>query len=367
MAGSDSLTRYLDVSGTGKWTDVGFTRLRKFRNYGSAVMFAPGKVMLCGGAKFPPTASVETIDLNAATPAWNYSDSMHYARRQHTAVMLPNGKVLVTGGTSGSGFNNADGAVYDAEMWDPATGHWTVWAKASTMRLYHSISMLLPDGRVLTGAGGHPGDDVHFEDAHLDFEIFDPPYLFKGTRPAIDSAPDTVYYGRSFHVKTKTQGNLRASFMRLSAITHVRDHNADFNWLPVQREGANDFMIAAPEDSIVTAPGPHMLFLVDSADVPSVSKLVWLASPSGATHVRGKAARPGRIPEFAIAGNRLRIGGADAGEDPACRLVDMQGERIADLEAVSAGEYALPELHSGTYIVEVKSASGNRLGKISIP
>jgi hypothetical protein len=367
MAGPDSLTRFLDVGGTGKWTTVGFTRLKQIRNYGSAIRYAPGKIMICGGAKFPPTASAEIIDANAAAPAWTYSDSMHYGRRQHTAVQLPDGKVIVTGGTSGPGFNNATGAVYNAEMWDPATGHWTVLAPASTIRLYHSFSLLLPDGRLLTGGGGHPGDDVNFLDEHPNFEIYEPPYLFRGTRPAIDSVTDTIYYGKSFHVKSKNQGAIRASLMRLAAVTHARDHDADFNWLPVQREGATDLLVAAPEDSVLTAPGPHYLYLLDSAGIPSVGKLVWLASPSGASAVKGGSNRSNASASFAVSGNRLRLVGIESGADATCRLIDTRGNRVAELKRIPTGEFRLPRLRSGAYIVELIAAGGNRIGKVFIP
>jgi hypothetical protein len=367
MAGPDSLTRFLDVSGTGRWTDVGMTRLKLIRNYGSAVRYAPGKILICGGARFPPTASAEIIDVDAAKPAWAYTDSMHYGRRQHTAVMLPDGKVIVTGGTSGPGFNNATGAVFNAEIWDPATGHWTVLAPASTLRLYHSFSLLLPDGRLLTGGGGHPGDEVNYLDEHPDFEIYEPPYLFLGTRPVIDSAPDTIYYGKSFHVKSRNQGATRASLLRLAAVTHARDQNADFNWLPVQREGGNDLMIAAPEDSVLTAPGPHMLFLLDSAGIPSVAKIVWLASAPGSNPVLGGPVRSGLPARFTVAGNRLRFDGSEAASDAACRLIDIRGNRVAELKRLSAREFRLPRIRSGAYIAELLAGDKSRTGKIFIP
>ena len=99
-------TRYLDTSGTGSWS---FVANRTFggRSYGSAVMYADGKILVVGGGD-PPTNTAEVIDLNQPSPTWRSVAPMSIARRQLNATLLPDGKVLVTGGTSGPGFNNAD-------------------------------------------------------------------------------------------------------------------------------------------------------------------------------------------------------------------------------------------------------------------
>ena len=109
-----------------------------------------------------PTATAETIDLNATGPAWKNTDPMHHPRRHLNATILPDGQVLVTGGTSGGGFNDLAGAVHAAEVWDPATGHWTELAANTVDRVYHSVSLLLPDATVLHGASGDANDpDAH--------------------------------------------------------------------------------------------------------------------------------------------------------------------------------------------------------------
>jgi DNA-binding MarR family transcriptional regulator len=108
-----------------------------------------------------PTNTAEVIDLNQPTPTWRLVAPMSIARRQVNATLLPDGTVLVTGGTSGGGFNNLDPslAAYLAELWDPATETWRTLASANTTipRLYHSAATLLPDGRVLvTGGNDQP-------------------------------------------------------------------------------------------------------------------------------------------------------------------------------------------------------------------
>ena len=109
-AGPSPVTRYLDVTGTGAWSLVGNSNYGT-RNWGSSVMYDDGKVLIMGGSPCGfydnscttlPTATAEIIDLNSSTPAWNYTQSMVTGgRRFHTATLLPDGKVLVSGGTRG--------------------------------------------------------------------------------------------------------------------------------------------------------------------------------------------------------------------------------------------------------------------------
>ena len=126
-AGPNAQTRYLDTTGTGSWTKGPAMIFSGTRDYGPGVMYDAGKILEVGGSD-PPTATAEIIDLNSATPAWKSTASMNYPRRQHNAVTLPGGQVLVVGGSSGSGFDNSAAPVYPSEMWDPNTGDWTMMA-----------------------------------------------------------------------------------------------------------------------------------------------------------------------------------------------------------------------------------------------
>ena len=117
-------------------------------------MYEPGKILVVGGGN-PPTATAQTFDLNEATPTWRNTASMSIARRQLNATLLPDGTVLVSGGTYGAGTNNTATPVFHAESWNPATGTWTQLASASVPRLYHSSALLLPDGRVLVTGGNN--------------------------------------------------------------------------------------------------------------------------------------------------------------------------------------------------------------------
>ena len=101
-SGPSKTTRYLDTAGTGSWSIVGDHVYAPDRDYGSAVMYAPGKILVMGGGD-PPTNTAEVINLNDSPPSWRQVASMVNARRQLNATLLPDGKVLVTGGTKGPG------------------------------------------------------------------------------------------------------------------------------------------------------------------------------------------------------------------------------------------------------------------------
>src|SRR5262249_50038759 len=148
-AGPDFSPAYLDTSGTGAWTDLG-PRVEASRTFGSAVMYGDGKVLIEGGVNYsfpPPTAlaNAEVIDLTTAAPSWRLVGRMHRARSTPPATVLPDGKVLVTGGHSAASLDDPSQAVLEAEMWDPATEQFTLLAPQSVYRGYHSTAVLLPD------------------------------------------------------------------------------------------------------------------------------------------------------------------------------------------------------------------------------
>jgi hypothetical protein len=269
-AGELQQTAYLDPQGDGQWISVATSNYGR-RDYGSAVMYRPGKVMIVGGSDPPdgvPTNTAEVIDLTDASPAWRYTESMAHARRQFNATLLPDGQVLVTGGTSSGGFSDRSGAVHAAEIWNPGTEKWTPLASGQVTRVYHSTTLLLPDGRVLhTGSGDGPGVP-----RELNAEIFYPPYLFKGLRPAIVEAPGRVGYGERFLLATPDAGQVvRVTLVRLTSVTHAFDQSQRFLELGFQRR-AGGLTVTAPLSNTAAPPGPYLLFILNGAGVPSVAR-----------------------------------------------------------------------------------------------
>jgi len=97
--GSLAETWSLDISGGGHWADLGIQRANGQRDYAPSVLWNVDQVLYIGGGN-PPIADAEVLDLSQARPAWrDPAARMSFPRRQHNATILPDGTVLVTGGT----------------------------------------------------------------------------------------------------------------------------------------------------------------------------------------------------------------------------------------------------------------------------
>jgi galactose oxidase len=286
----------LDVSGAGTWTALpNVVQPNGLCDYAPSVLYNVDKVLFAGGGN-PPTANAETIDLSQAQLAWVATDPMNFPRRQHNATVLPDGTVLVTGGTRGGGtpgtaeaFNDLDPGqpVHIAELWDPQTGQWTMLAAEQTDRCYHSTAVLLPDGRVLSAGGGEfilnegtPQQVANSpQDTHYDAQLFSPPYLFKGPQPQITSAPGSVQYGATFQIGTVQPEQIATvSLIRLSSVTHSFNAGQRINFLSFLVAGGT-LTATAPPNANVCPPGHYMLFIVDLQGVPSVAKIIQVSAP----------------------------------------------------------------------------------------
>ncbi|MCU1296839.1 MAG: Kelch domain protein [Acidobacteriaceae bacterium] len=268
LAGPYAQTKYLNTAGTGSWAFVAQTNFGSSRDYGPAVMYDVGKVLIAGGHN-PPTKTAEVIDLNQSSPHWQYTGSMNYPRRQHNATILADGKVLVTGGSSGTGFDNSSLPVLPAEIWDPAMGRWTVVASLTVYRGYHSTAVLLPDARVLSAGG---------EVSATTAEVYSPPYLFQGTRPTIAAAPSTVTYGQKFFIATPDAPAItQVSWIGLSSVTHSFNMQQRFMRLTftpgTSATGAAGLNVTAPANANIAPPGYYMVFILNNGR-PSVAAIV---------------------------------------------------------------------------------------------
>src|SRR5215469_1701278 len=250
-AGPEPQSRYLDTSGSGAWSPLALRKFSGWRDYGPGVMYDVGKILEVGGGD-PPTATAENIDLTATTPTWNLVGSMHYARRQENAVILPDGKVLIVGGSSGSGFDDSTHPVLPTEMWNPATGQFTLMASIAVYRGYHSTALLLPDGRVLSAGGNVGGANA---------QVFSPPYLSDGARPTISSAPTGVGYGQTVFIGTPNATAVsQVTWIRTGSTTHTFDESARFVRLSFTQTNGG-LNVTMPASGSIAPPGYYMLFL----------------------------------------------------------------------------------------------------------
>ena len=275
-AGPSQTTRYLNVTGTGGWSSVANSNYGT-RNWGSSVMYDDGKVLLMGGSPCGfyatdcttyPTETAEIIDLNSPNPVWTYTGSMVTGgRKLQNATLLPDGKVLVTGGSRGteSANSNSTDPAYECELWDPETGTWRTMASLTIYRGYHATALLLPDGRVLSAGCEYVANSA---------EIYSPPYLFHGSRPTITSAPTNVAYGQSFFVGTPDATSIsKVTLIAVSSVTHGFNMGQRIS-RPLFSQATGGLNVTAPSNSNTTPPGYYMLFILNSNGVPSVAKIV---------------------------------------------------------------------------------------------
>jgi hypothetical protein len=248
----------------------------------SSAMYRLGKVMKSGtsaNSDAPFTSSQATtflIDMTQPSPAWRATPPMAFARAYHNLTILPDGNVLATGGSRNTDAFDESQAVLAAELWSPATETWTTVASMSVPRLYHSIALLLPDGRVLAAGGGRFGNPTGDFHDKLNAQIYSPPYLFKGARPSVTAVANVLSYGAGFTVSTPDAARI-ASVVLIApgAVTHGFDQGQRFVPLSFTVTGGT-LNVQAPANAAQAPPGHYMLFIVDGNGVPSVAPIVKL-------------------------------------------------------------------------------------------
>ena len=265
---------------TNTWTtNVATTNYSGTRTYGTSVLlpltpannYTP-KVIIMGGGS-PSTATTELIDLSSATPKWAYGPNMSQPRIEMDATILPSGKIIALGGS----LNDEDTATasLNADLYDPATNTFSSAGAEVYARLYHSVSLLLPDGTVWV-AGGNPARGTY--ESHM--EIYSPAYLFnadgsRATRPAISGlSSSTVGYGGAFQIQTPDAANVSSVvLMRNGAVTHAFDMDQRYVGLSFSA-GSGVLNVTGPPNGNVAPPGYYMLFILNNSGVPSIAFMV---------------------------------------------------------------------------------------------
>ena len=256
---------------------------------GNATMYDVGKILTLGGATAYGDVAPKAVNTQATTRAYTLNISggpsrpvvttrvsdMTYARAFSNSVVLPDAKVLVIGGQQHpQGFTDTVPAM-SPELWDPTTGQFTVMAPDVTPRTYHSVAVLLSDGRVFSGGGGLCGACTT---NHFDGRIFTPPYLLNAdgtprTRPSISSAPTSAAPGSTITVTTNS-ATPQFALVRTSAATHsVNNDQRRIPIVPTITNGTT-YTLSIPADRGVAMPGTYMLFALDANGTPSVSKFI---------------------------------------------------------------------------------------------
>ena len=276
-SGPDPVLKALNPSGTGSWQTFG-QRDSINRDYGGHAIYDIGKMLVAGGGS--STRDSRVVDFSGPTPQVSATAPMAFGRRQHNLTVLADGSVLATGGnSSGASLVDLNAGVYPAELWSPSTGQWRTLASMQVTRQYHSIALLLPDGRVLSAGGGICGTCDAVGYLAKNAEIFSPPYLFQadGTpapRPSIGAAPTSTTYGGTMTIATSDPAAIsKVALIRLGAVTH--SNNMEQRFIPLTfTAGATSLQAQAPATANIAPPGIYMLFLIDANGVPSVARMV---------------------------------------------------------------------------------------------
>ncbi|MCD8534135.1 MAG: putative Ig domain-containing protein [Verrucomicrobia bacterium] len=307
-AGPTDAMHWVDPTGAGSLQPAGITVPgSKYPKHASVAMFTEGQLIVAGGAANTgggSTAETYIVDMNSDAASVNSARSMAFPRRFSNPVMLPTGEFLVIGGnTSGTKFSDS-GTVLTPELWNPDTGEWRQMSDMTVPRNYHSIALLLADGRVLAAGGGLCGCSAD----HPDAEIFTPHYLYNpdgslATRPVLTSAPQNIGHGSPFEVRG-TPGLKSFSLVKMMATTHAL--STDIRYLPVNfaESSPGVYQLTPHINRNVLTPGYWMLHGLDAKSVPSVASVVLVTGANNAspeiTSPGNQVYRLGQVIDLAI-------------------------------------------------------------------
>ncbi len=223
-------------------------------------------------------------------------------RRHACAVLLPTGEVLINGGCKTErnehhlpGLSNETLAVNQAEIYDweaPADARWRMVASPAVVnRNYHSVALLMPDGRVFTAgssrhgkysyqpqSGGSPDLDERdpvtgqIDNRERRIEIFEPDYV-TATRPVITAAPSTLAIGGSMTVTTAQASSItRVAIVRAGSTTHSFDSDQRYVVL-THTASAGALTVQAPPSASIAPPGYYLLYILVGR-VPSLGRFI---------------------------------------------------------------------------------------------
>ena len=224
-------------------------------------------------------------------------------------------------------------------------------------RQYHSTTLLLPDGRVLSSGGGICGTCDQVGYLAKNAEIFSPPYLFDadGTlaaRPAIDAAPTATSYGAAMEIATANPASIsKVALVRLGAVTH--SVNMEQRYIPLSfTAGATSITATAPANANVAPPGPYMLFIIDANGVPSVARMV--SVQGGLAAGRRADAADGRR-DLHRAGHRESRGDASDADGSVSKVEFFNGAAKLGEDTTAPYGFTWSGVAAGTYTLTARA------------
>ena len=261
------------------------------------------ELLAFGGTLGPPPGSEIALPISTLTTLEKNGNvtnevtgALNNPRWFSSGVLLPDGTVMAVGGADKNEVIDpgSEIAVRTPELYNPATKTWTEVADHARDRTYHNSALLLPDMRVLLG--GHSPIGAHYGGPNTDqgspfanndkdssFEVWSPPYLFRGARPSISRAPAGVAYGEKFTVGSPQADEIDSVLlMRTPSPQHVNDPDQRTLALDFTKTG-NGLSVTAPPDGIAAPPGYYYLVVnkkTNQGPVPSVARIVHVGTES---------------------------------------------------------------------------------------
>jgi hypothetical protein len=260
---------------TGRWYFGGPT-IQRF--YGTTVLCPlqnttteKGKVLVAGGSPTPDaptTNSCEIVEPSGTTGLSKRTvQSMSHARKHMSPVILPTGDIILFGGNQQGNIDAT--AVLTPEQFDPVGEAWSQLPNASVPRLYHSVALLLHDGRVWNAGSTTAGAPKEVR-----VEIFNPWYVSE-PRPTISADPFAGDYGETITIQTPDAASIeKVSLVRVSSITHHYNTDQRLIWLQILSSTAGSVTVSAPINSRLAPPGMYLIHVINGDGVPSIGKFV---------------------------------------------------------------------------------------------
>jgi len=240
----------------------------------SVVMIDKDKVLVFGGKQkekeYSSSNKVFLIDFsNSFKPIIEELKSMNFARADGDATILPDGNIFINGGQS----YNEQYSVFTPEIYNPNTQTTKNMSNSYFRRNYHSTSLLLPDGRILTAGG-----DV------WNAEIFYPPYLFTkdknnktvlAERPKIINLEKNIKRGQNIDIGIEGVVS-KVSLISTGSTTHAQGSESKFRDIDFVKLSNNKIQIKLDNNSNNIQNGTYLLFILNSKGTPSEGKIVFI-------------------------------------------------------------------------------------------
>jgi Domain of unknown function (DUF1929) len=201
-----------------------------------------------------------------------------FPRRPNGAfALLPDGRVTISNACIDKGEGTCDdltGVAYPIQIWDPVANTIFTGPDTAVARLYHSTSIILPDGTVFAGGGGAPGPQLN-----VNGQVYYPGYLFNNdttpaTRSVIVDCSKDAQANTTIFIKVDNASNIeRVTVTKNGHMTHAKNFDARWMELSFTVNAKNMLKVPLPNRNI-TNPGLWNMNVIDSRGVPSVASLM---------------------------------------------------------------------------------------------